>query len=213
MTVSVEENGRKPLNMNGVATPEQSVSCKKALRKEKIALRRAISPVDRVRADSRINDLIRSILPPVEDFSTVVGYVTDGSEPDLTPIMEELLAAGKILCLPRFLDAEHYDLAVSEDLDFQQKKFGIPEPSQNAPVASAEILDQALWLIPGVAFDENCNRLGRGKGVYDRLLSKHRYKRAIGIFYECQKCPVIPADPHDKKLDAIVTENAVYSAF
>ena len=68
MTVSVEENGRKPLNMNGVVTPEQSVSCKKALRKEKIALRRAISPVDRVRADSRINDLIRSILPPVEDF-------------------------------------------------------------------------------------------------------------------------------------------------
>lgn len=213
MTESVEVNGRKPLNMNGEQAPEESAFCKKTLRKEKIALRRAISPVDRVHADSRINDLIRSILPPVDEFSTVVGYVTDGSEPDLTPIMKEMLAAGKTLCLPRFHDAEHYDLAVSENLDFQQEKFGIPEPSQNAPVASAEILDQALWLIPGVAFDEKGNRLGRGKGVYDRLLAAKQYKRAIGIFYECQKCPAIPADTHDVKLDAIVTDAAVYTPF
>ena len=65
-----------------------------------------------------ISELIHSL---AIDSLHIIGDIFDRG-PGAVKIMEELLAAGKILCLPRFLDAEHYDLAVSEDLDFQQKK-------------------------------------------------------------------------------------------
>jgi len=65
-----------------------------------------------------------------------------------------------------------------------------------------------IWLVPGVVFDSNGSRLGRGKGVYDRLLSKCSGIR-IGIFYQCQENTAIPVEAHDCPLDMIVTENGV----
>ena len=69
-------------------------------------------------------------------------------------------------------------------------------------------MDVIEGLIPGVAFDENCGRLGRGKGVYDRLLESSRGFRA-GIFYQCQKTVDLPMEDHDCVLDLIVTEEQV----
>ena len=62
--------------------------------------------------------------------------------------------------------------------------------------------------MPGVAFDRKANRLGRGKGFYDRLLAQtHALK--IGICYDLQLLDEIPAEPHDIKMDIIVTENNI----
>jgi 5-formyltetrahydrofolate cyclo-ligase len=65
-----------------------------------------------------------------------------------------------------------------------------------------------LWLVPGVVFDMTGSRLGRGKGVYDRLLNKRGGIR-IGIFYQCQENTVVPVEAHDCPLDMIVTENGM----
>ena len=67
----------------------------------------------------------------------------------------------------------------------------------------------ALWLIPGVAFDEQCGRLGRGKGIYDRFLARAG-GTAVGIFYDCQKTAALPMESHDRPLALIVTESALY---
>ena len=87
-------------------------------------------------------------------------------------------------------------------------KHGIMEPEQSLEETSEDVLDTLVWLVPGVVFDSNGSRLGRGKGVYDRLLSKCSGIR-IGIFYQCQENTLIPAEAHDCPLDMIVTEAGV----
>jgi len=96
-------------------------------------------------------------------------------------------------------------------LDFPGSHWGIPEPSADAPAASPDVLANALWLVPGVAFDPACRRLGRGKGVYDRLLA-HGAGKTIGIFYELQRCEELPHEPTDQPVGRVVTESGVFGS-
>ncbi len=85
--------------------------------------------------------------------------------------------------------------------------FGIIEP-EGEPVTRMETIDLAI--IPGVAFSPKGTRMGRGKGYYDRLLEKLTCPR-IGICYELQVSEEVPAEPHDKPMDIIVTpERIIY---
>jgi 5-formyltetrahydrofolate cyclo-ligase len=64
-----------------------------------------------------------------------------------------------------------------------------------------------MALIPGLAWDRNGNRLGRGGGYYDRLLAGEEWRAfRCGIFLSVQKLTTIPHDPWDSPLDAVVTE-------
>ncbi len=91
----------------------------------------------------------------------------------------------------------------------RQGAFGIWEPA-NAEAVDPTTLD---WIIvPGVAFDRQLNRLGRGKGYYDRLLA-HSSACKIAIAYELQVCDNIPTEPHDIPMDILVTEKqTIYTA-
>jgi 5-formyltetrahydrofolate cyclo-ligase len=80
--------------------------------------------------------------------------------------------------------------------------FGILEPSEDSTVPKEDI---DLVIVPGVAFDRQHNRLGRGKGFYDRLLSTLSAPK-IGICYSFQLKEHIPTEPFDKKMDLILTE-------
>lgn len=79
--------------------------------------------------------------------------------------------------------------------------FHIGEPIGEA-YTSYDSID--LVIVPGVAFDENGNRLGRGKGYYDRLLP-HIKATKIGICFPFQLLKKIPTEPFDKKMDKIIT--------
>ena len=81
--------------------------------------------------------------------------------------------------------------------------FGIWEPSEDSLTVPEEEID--LVIVPGVAFDKQHNRLGRGKGFYDRLLSTLSAPK-IGICYSFQLKEHIPTEPFDKKMDLIITE-------
>ena len=181
---------------------------KRALRREKIALRRAMPAGVRSAADGAINGRLLDIVR-TEKPSGLVAYVSDGTEPDLTPVMRYALQAGITLCLPRFEQSGTYSIVTVRSLDFPASHWGIPEPSADAPAASPELLAEALWLVPGVAFDPACRRLGRGKGVYDRLLARGTGK-TIGIFYELQRCAELPCEPTDQPVGRVVTESGVF---
>ncbi len=194
--------------MNTADTAE----CRKVLRREKLAARKALSAGERKEADRRIAERLIPLLASTA-YDTLAGYITDGTEPDLAPVLQYALARGKTLCLPRFKDAAHYDMATVRSLEhLPNQVFGIPEPDAAAPAATDEQLKNAVWLVPGVVFDSACRRLGRGKGVYDRLLENRQPKLAIGIFYECQKCSAVPVMSHDRPMDVIVTEDCCYTA-
>lgn len=80
--------------------------------------------------------------------------------------------------------------------------FGIEEPHGK----QVENLDEIeLGIIPGVAFDRTGNRLGRGKGYYDRALARlHSYN--IGVCFHFQLCPCIPVEPTDRRMHEVWTE-------
>lgn len=90
--------------------------------------------------------------------------------------------------------------------NLQKGKFGILEPKD--PVwAERDELD--LILTPGIAFDKKGNRLGRGGGFYDRLLPQYKAIRA-GICFDFQLLEKIPSEPHDCKMDFIITPSHVF---
>ncbi len=86
--------------------------------------------------------------------------------------------------------------------------FGIWEPRVTAESPSSIEQDIDLIIVPGVAFDRQMNRLGRGKGFYDRLLSTLSVP-TIGICYAFQLLDELPIEPFDHKIDLIITEQGI----
>lgn len=84
--------------------------------------------------------------------------------------------------------------------------FGILEPTSDNKVEISEI---DLVIVPGVAFDSSCNRMGRGKGYYDRLLSESVAAK-IGVAFNFQIVDNVPVDTHDVPLDMVVTETGIF---
>ena len=85
---------------------------------------------------------------------------------------------------------------------------GIMEPPVSAPDIEPSEIDFAI--IPGVAFDPMCHRLGRGRGFYDRLLTGLQCPLA-GVAYSWQMVEAVPTDPWDIRLDLVVTDSDCYS--
>ncbi len=126
-------------------------------------------------------------------------------EPDVWPLLEDSLKAGKAVLLPRF-DAEqkayvacHIRYAAR---DVRLGKFGIREPLETCERISLNRLD--LILVPGLAFDMDGHRLGRGLGFYDRLLAV-LHGPTCGVAFDQQIVRQIPVEPHDMCLSCILT--------
>ena len=188
---------------------EEKLNDKKGLRREKRLLRKSLSAEDRKSFDEAICRFLPE-LTDKEDCSLIAAYATDGTEPDLRQFLEKAVQNGKKVCLPRWISDSEYEMAYAdESFHLVPGKWNIPEPGKDAERVPAEILEEALFLVPGVAFDENCGRLGRGKGIYDRMLGSLK-GISIGVFYECQKCGKVPLEEHDRLLDLVVTEKRVY---
>ena len=84
------------------------------------------------------------------------------------------------------------------------EQFGIGEPT--GPIWTDLDAIQII-IVPGVAFDRSGNRMGRGRGFYDRMLKSTVGALKIGIAYDFQMLDEIPVEPHDVKMDRIITEH------
>ena len=84
----------------------------------------------------------------------------------------------------------------------------ILEPQEGECIDPSEI---EIAVIPGVAFDSKCNRMGRGKGFYDKLLPQMKCI-TIGLGFDFQIVDTVPCDSFDRPLDMIVTESGRYSS-
>jgi 5-formyltetrahydrofolate cyclo-ligase len=137
-------------------------------------------------------------------------YVSKGTEVDTRGLIQQLLAMGRSVCVPWF-DSVKKKYVASElrdfALDLKTGQFGILEPKPEAvrPVDGNRI-DAAL--VPGLAFDETGNRLGRGRGYFDRLLRGLRGVK-IALAYDFQIVSEVPTEAHDASMDFIVTEKRV----
>ncbi len=135
----------------------------------------------------------------------VLFYAALPDEIDLLPLLEQALAEGKTVGLPRYLaDTGGYAACRIEDFsrDCAPGKFGVREPAPHCPALPLNRLDLAL--VPGVGFDPAGHRLGRGRGYYDRILAEAAGTRC-GVGFDEQMATEIPAEPHDMILNCILT--------
>ena len=73
-----------------------------------------------------------------------------------------------------------------------------------------ELKSIEIIICPLVAFDKNCNRLGRGGGFYDKILNLNKNIIKIGYAYSVQKTDKVPMNNHDIRMNAIITEKLIY---
>lgn len=151
-----------------------------------------------------------SELPVLNDADAVACYIPYRQEIDLLPLIRQFIAAGKRVAFPRYLEGSGlYEMAVVSDLDkdFHTGKYGIPEPTAACRALDCDVAGKIAWFIPGIAFDLGGGRLGRGGGFYDRLLNSTNNIK-IGIACSCQIVDSVPLEPHDIRMDYVVTENS-----
>jgi len=142
----------------------------------------------------------------------IAGYCPSNYEVDILHFLEEASKKKYRIVLPV--------IKSSSALSFKSwifkeplyvSKFGILEPNN----ANKEFIPD-LIMVPLVAFDNKLNRIGYGKGYYDRILQKiNKLKKksiSLGIAYSFQKCSTIPVNKHDFKLDYIFTERGIISS-
>ncbi|MDW7979128.1 MAG: 5-formyltetrahydrofolate cyclo-ligase [Verrucomicrobiales bacterium] len=140
-----------------------------------------------------------------ESAATVLFYAPLPGELDIWPLLTTAMQAGKRVALPRFDPATGmYEpaLVIDPARDIVLGKHGVREPSQACARVRGNEID--LVLVPGVAFDFRGFRLGRGKGYYDRLLPMLSGIKC-GVAFEHQLVPRLPVEPHDYRLDCILT--------
>ena len=106
--------------------------------------------------------------------------------------------------LPR-VNGVNLDILPYEETRLELGSFHIEEPTGDDVV---DVDDIELMVIPAVAFDRKGNRLGRGKGFYDRLLSTSKATK-IGVGYEFQLFDSIPSEPHDVAMDMVITQKTL----
>lgn len=162
---------------------------KQTLRRILRARLAALTPEDRrTQSDSLCRQLARH--PRVRTARRIGIFIPLPDEPDLTPFYRSLTQ-------PLAVPAEENSLWQFRhitDLHFRgSENHGVPLPNLGNPVPAADL---DLILVPGRAFTPEGHRLGRGRGIYDRLLSATP-AHTLGIAFTLQCLPALPAEPHD----------------
>jgi len=177
---------------------------KTSLRQQFRVLTRSIAPEQAAAASE---DLRKHLLgsPYWQQAQRILMFYPLNDEPDIAPLLELALVAGKTIALPRYNSSLGvYEAALIRNLteDLVPGRFGVREPSPNCPALPLNQLD--LTLVPGIAFDASGRRLGRGKGFYDRLLPGTT-GMTLGLAFDWQESDALPTEPHDVELNAVLT--------
>tara|TARA_Y100000590_G_scaffold249942_1_gene280806 strand:- start:897 stop:1463 length:567 start_codon:yes stop_codon:yes gene_type:complete len=142
----------------------------------------------------------------------IAGYYPSNYEVNILQFLENASKKDFKIALPliKLANSMSYKLWVFKE-PLSLNKFGILEPKYS----KKEIIPD-LILVPLVAYDRKLNRIGYGKGYYDRSLKKiRRIKKNtifLGIAFSSQRCNSIPVNKYDSKLDYIFTERGIISS-
>lgn len=197
------------MSITGIVFERLKKMTKQEIRVKFLANRAALARLEKVKFDELICQKVIKIKEFIES-NHIAFYAADEFEVNLNSIFERFCCE-KNFYLPRYNPASKvYEMVKIIDLqtDLVVGKYGLLEPKESLVAADDSELESMLFLVPGVAFDSSCQRLGRGKGFYDRLLQKKKF--SVGVFFECQKTAEIPVETHDLALDMIVTEKEIY---
>ena len=183
--------------------PEMTPLSKETLRQAALDARKAfvatISDAERALLERKLAERLTSVFAGV---AVVGGYCPLGSEISPLPAMEEARAVGAIVAFPCFPHpGKPFRFLAGDPLE--PGPFGIMQPAKRHPVVQPDLV-----LVPLIAIDCHGTRLGRGKGHYDRALTRLKKNRArlIGVGWQLQRLvETIPADEWDVPLDGFAS--------
>lgn len=141
-------------------------------------------------------------LPQWREARVVMLYSALPDEVDVSALIKQAWQEGKHVLLPKVTgDAEMEVQTVGPDTPFTAGAFGISEP-MGVKFQDFSAIDLAI--VPGMAFDVRGNRLGRGKGYYDRFLPLLARAYRLGVCFPFQYLEEVPAESTDCRMDSVV---------
>ncbi len=180
---------------------------KSDMRRHALARRELVSPQEARAAASHVAraglELVASHCAP---GAVIAAYWPIRSELSTRPLIEALHAAGYRIALPAMKSATRalsFRLFAPGD-ELAKASLGLSEPLPSAPEAAPDLL-----FVPLAAFDATGARIGYGGGHYDATLTALRARKsclAVGLAYDMQEVDSVPAEPHDQRLDFVLTE-------
>ena len=182
---------------------------KRELRKRILSIRNKMNKED-VEHNSRIiaDKIIE--LDVYKQSKLIFIYMDFNNEVMTSNLIKHMLSDGKRVVIP-YTDTTNTLLIPSEitrEEDLKLNFFGYYEPKKVSPVNIEEI---DLVIVPGVVFDKNLNRIGFGKGYYDKILNQLKPSaKKVAVAHEFQVLEEIPTEDHDVKMDMIITEKNIY---
>ncbi len=141
----------------------------------------------------------------IETYSsyTIGLYCPIDGEPDLLPLIPVNLT--KKFCIPKIIQNEIIFMPyVPGDNLMYNKTF----PKIQEPISQDEVVPDMIF-IPGLAFDLRGYRLGRGKGYYDKYMTKYPHILAIGASFSQNILECLPVEEHDRRMHLVITEHMV----
>ena len=173
---------------------------KQALRKMIREKKRAMTEMQIEEASARLaQQLYQS--PLYRQATTIYGYLPYNQEVRTIPMLEQALAEGKRVAVPKVYGDEMRFLYI-DDLSRVEKGYaGIPEPIDDEPIA---VDPTALVLMPGLAFDRAGHRIGYGGGFYDKFLSAEPDHPTLALCYGFQMLDELPTEEFDIPVDCVL---------
>ena len=170
--------------------------------------RRAVPAEERQRhAEAAAERLLA--LPEIARARTVLAYAATPEEIDPAPAVEALRARGVSIALPRVTGPGRLVLhRVDRGTTLVPGPFGLLEPTEDSPTVPPGEIDVAI--VPGVAFDSACRRVGHGGGFYDRLDSMMEGAVTVGLAFDEQVLGRVPCEDHDVCVDVLVTPSRTF---
>lgn len=180
---------------------------KAAIRQQYLIMRRATSSVVRRNADDLIREAVEA-LPEYEAADLVLSYVSFADEIDTHRIIEDALAAGKRVAVPKCLPGrkmEFFEIGSLEELVPGTLGILEPVPDEERLVKPA-MCKGSVCLVPGLVYDGEGYRIGYGAGYYDRFLAFYMGEK-LGLARSMQvSSNPLPRGAHDIHVDTLVTD-------
>jgi 5-formyltetrahydrofolate cyclo-ligase len=181
---------------------------KELLRAAAIAQRKALATSDSHAWNCLIQGRVVQF-PPYIRFQSVALYSPIQNEVDTAAIRDHALGAGKAVYYPRIRETCIELLQIGSAAAFGIGYLGILEPIGERRLLAPDLLELIVF-VPGLVFDSQGNRVGRGAGWYDRLLNEIRGKATcVGLAYDFQIVEEVPVDSWDQRMDYVITERRV----
>ena len=178
--------------------------------------RSVLADIDRKQAQAWSSLICHTILDELDlrPDATVMAYLGEGTELNIDPMIEACLAAGVRVAVPDVGQDGYEMIPVALNSlkpgELTVDRFGIRVPRDRHLIDPEDL---NVVVVPALAFDPLCNRLGRGAGFYDRFLkSLADHIIRAGVCFSPQVLEPLPIDPHDAPMDLVITQDRVYRA-